>query len=129
MDRMNEQERKELDQLLAQREIDLRASVRGLREVFATPDGGAGAPRDGAEDGDARMMATLDITHVHRLEGELRDVLEARERMRQGEYGRCEECDQAIPVARLRVRPEARFCIRHEEAWEKAHPGGGPVQA
>ncbi len=36
---------------------------------------------------------------------------ESLERIRQRTYGRCEECDHAIPGLRLRIRPQARFCI------------------
>ncbi|HZY19015.1 MAG TPA: TraR/DksA family transcriptional regulator [Ramlibacter sp.] len=125
---MNESQRSELDQLLQQREADLRAGVRGLREDIAAPAGDTGPEvRDGPEDGDARMMTTLDVTQLRRQDSELREVIEARERMQRGEYGRCEECDEPIPFERLKARPEARFCIRHEEAWEKAHPQVGAL--
>ena len=126
---MNDASTKEFSDLLARREADLQESLRGLREEIASPDAGTGAVRDSVEDGDARMMASIDLTHVRRLEDELRDVLQARGRLQQGDYGRCEACDEEIPLERLRARPEARFCLRHEEEWEKAHPAGAPVQA
>ncbi|RYF37162.1 MAG: hypothetical protein EOO21_00090, partial [Comamonadaceae bacterium] len=55
--------------------------------------------------------------------------LHDHDRMRSGDYGRCEQCDEPIPFARLQARPEARLCIRDEEAWERAHPQAAPVQA
>jgi RNA polymerase-binding transcription factor DksA len=126
---MNDASTKEFADLLARREADLQESLRGLREDLASPDAGSGAVRDSVEDGDARMMASIDLAHVRRLEDELRAVQQARGRLQQGDYGRCEACDEDIPIERLRARPEARFCLRHEEEWEKAHPAGAPMQA
>jgi len=126
---MDEARTKEFADLLARREADLQESLRVLRDELASPDAGTGAVRDLVEDGDARMMASIDLAHVRRMEDELRDVQQARGRLQQGDYGRCEACDEDIPIERLRARPEARFCLRHEEEWEKAHPAGAPVQA
>ncbi len=84
---------------------------------------------DSVEEGDARMMASVDLEQLRRHEEELLDIRHARDRMHQGEYGRCEECDQPIPFERLKARPQARFCLEHEKAWEKAHPAGSPTQS
>jgi DnaK suppressor protein len=81
------------------------------------------------EDGDARMQSTLELTQLRRGEDELREVRAALQRLRDGGYGLCEECDQPIPFARLQARPEARLCIAHEEAWEKSHPEAGRLLA
>ena len=48
---------------------------------------------------------------AHRLTGAL-------ERLRDGRYGLCEECEQLIPPARLQVLPHARFCIACQEKRE-----------
>ena len=42
---------------------------------------------------------------------ELRQVDEALARMDAGTYGVCANCGRRIPVARLRVRPFAEFCV------------------
>ncbi|KQT13819.1 TraR/DksA family transcriptional regulator [Ramlibacter sp. Leaf400] len=117
-------QRSELQQLMAGREQELEQSMAGLRQELATPSSsGGGEVRDSVEDGDARMAVSVDLVQLRRQEDELRDIRHARDRMRAGDYGRCEECDEPIPFERLKARPAARFCIRHEEAWEKAHPG------
>lgn len=123
---MNDTQGKELATLLEQRRGELERATEALRIALSTPaEAGWPEVRDSVEDGDARMMATLDVTHLRRQEQELRDVVQAQARMRSGEYGRCEACDEPIPFGRLQVRPEARFCIQHEEAWEETHPTGG----
>jgi DnaK suppressor protein len=124
---MNAKERAELADLLQQRRTELQEATQRLRTGLASPaEGGWPEVRDSVEDGDARMMETMDVTSLQRQEAELREVVEAQQRMESGDYGRCETCDEPIPIGRLRVRPEARFCIRHEEAWEKAHPPAAP---
>jgi DnaK suppressor protein len=37
-----------------------------------------------------------------------------------GTYGRCVDCGQQIPAARLEVRPEAARCIADQERFEAA---------
>ncbi|MEU4426474.1 TraR/DksA C4-type zinc finger protein [Actinoplanes sp. NPDC024001] len=38
------------------------------------------------------------------------DTADALRRMSQNTYGICERCRQAIPLGRLRMYPEARYC-------------------
>ena len=41
----------------------------------------------------------------------LAEISEALERIRQGSFGRCEECKEAIPKARLQALPYTRHCV------------------
>jgi DnaK suppressor protein len=58
-----------------------------------------------------------------RLRGRERFLLDkieaALERIRDGEYGMCEECGEAIGMARLRARPVTTLCISCKEDQEK----------
>ena len=49
----------------------------------------------------------------------LRLVEEAIEKMDDGQYGICSECQEPIPEARLKVIPFAEHCINCLEAIEK----------
>ncbi|TFY97689.1 TraR/DksA family transcriptional regulator [Ramlibacter humi] len=120
---------KDLKARLDRREQELEEAIRASRDAVTEPasDGGTDV-RDPVEDGDARMMASLDLAQLRRREDELLEVRRARDRMHQGEYGWCEQCGEPIGFQRLQARPEARFCLRDEEAWEKAHPNGAPAQ-
>jgi RNA polymerase-binding transcription factor DksA len=120
---LNGAQRADLQQRLDRRETELREAIARLRDALAPTAAGGTDVRDSVEDGDARMMTSVDLVQLQRHEEELREVRHARDRMRQGDYGRCEECDEPIPFERLAARPAARLCLRHEEAWEKAHPG------
>ncbi len=52
--------------------------------------------------------------------GQRAQVVEALARLDAGTYGICVDCGQAIPDARLEVRPEAARCIADQEKFEAA---------
>lgn len=47
-------------------------------------------------------------------------LADALERLRDGEYGVCEECGEPIAPARLRVMPEVTTCVRCQDKLERA---------
>lgn len=49
----------------------------------------------------------------------LRQIDEALLKVEDGEYGICEECEEEIPLGRLKVMPFARFCVRCQSDMEK----------
>lgn len=49
----------------------------------------------------------------------LAEIDEALQRMEDGTYGCCEECDEQIGAKRLEIFPTARLCITHQEEQEK----------
>ncbi len=54
-----------------------------------------------------------------RERGKLRQIDEALIRIEDDEYGICEECEEEIPIGRLKVMPFARFCVRCQSDMEK----------
>ena len=49
-------------------------------------------------------------------------LAEALERLRGGEYGICQECDEAIAPARLKAMPEVTTCVRCQDHLEQMSP-------
>ena len=49
----------------------------------------------------------------------LHNIDDALERIEDGEYGICEECEEEIPLGRLKVMPFARHCVRCKSELEK----------
>lgn len=121
---LDPQQLSQFDQQLAEREAELARSVHDEREEFSDP-GTQGWPevKDSVEDGDARMMASLELTQLRRNEHALGEVQEARRRIREGSYGFCEDCGEPIGVERLRAVPTARYCLPHEEQREREQAG------
>ena len=56
-------------------------------------------------------------------DGQSGQVLEqigaALDRIKEGTFGRCEECEKDIPSARLEVLPYARYCVSCAEKLER----------
>ena len=73
------------------------ARLKELTEITAD----TGDP-DQAHDRAALLAATRHS--LERITGALRRIAD-------GTYGRCEHCDTAIPVERLEILPQARFCV------------------
>ena len=47
------------------------------------------------------------------------EVDEALDRIENGTFGICEECEEAIALKRLEAIPNARYCVRCKESLEK----------
>ncbi len=50
---------------------------------------------------------------------ELTRIEKALHRIELGNFGVCEDCDDQIPLKRLRVRPDATLCLNCQEANER----------
>ena len=79
-----------------------------------------GSLADGADvicrNADREMSFTTRSLLVERA----RKLGQALERLRGGDYGRCEECDELIAPARLRAMPEVTTCVRCQDMLERA---------
>ena len=73
--------------------------------------------------GDA--LADLNLAIVDRHVRELRDIEAAKARVRDGRYGTCVDCGDAIVPARLRAMPTAQRCQSCQQHREKtfSHEG------
>jgi len=50
----------------------------------------------------------------HSLENRLQNIDLALKKIKQGKYGKCENCNKEIDESRLRVSPEAKYCMKCE---------------
>ena len=75
--------------------------------------------------GDLGDYATSDMVaeyaHIfgERLRRRLILIEEALEAIEDGDYGICEECEEAIGEKRLQLMPFARFCVRCQSELER----------
>ena len=60
----------------------------------------------------------VDLARSDRDTAELRAVNEALARLQSGEFGRCLDCDAAIPFDRLQHNPQAARCVGCQAAVE-----------
>jgi len=106
-----------LRQILIKRRDALRRALAGdlslLKELRGQSTGDViDAALDSAQDELSSQIAEVESR-------ELSNIETALERMRQGEYGRCDGCGNGIPLARLQALPYATMCIQCQREAEK----------
>ena len=77
----------------------------------------------GREEGDVSTMNFSCLMNILQLESSrsvLRQLEKAMARMKEGDYGICESCGDAIHVERLRLIPYAALCAPCQEYEERA---------
>jgi DnaK suppressor protein len=116
----------ELRQILIKRRDALRKALAGdlslLKELRQQTSGDmVDAALDAAHDEISSQLAEVESRELGNIENAL-------ERMRDGQYGLCEMCDCAIPMARLQALPYATLCINCQREAEKTGAGGGGNQ-
>lgn len=109
-------------------EGELRRTVARLRALGApvpVDHGMPGFAGDSAYDlfdqADAIATRESHFASRERLIARLEQIREALERLAEGRYGLCVECEQPISPARLRAIPEAATCVACQERREREH--------
>jgi len=93
--------------------------IEELRAGGAGPFG-LGFPGDLADMASQENEWQLDTALRAGLAEEFEEVEEALQRVRDGEYGYCENCHRPIRLSRLRALPQAILCIRCKRQEETA---------
>ncbi len=103
-----------------------KAAFEKQLEKFAKKDGKTAGDWDtvfpkygGQESGSAALEKAADeveeystlLPIEHSLEIRLKNIEIALDKIQKGKYGICEKCGKEIPVERLIVSPESRFCL------------------
>ena len=94
--------------------ILLKMKEETLREISKSVKSGSDMPI-GEPSGDIYDQASserdreLDLLLGDREREKLRNIDEALMKIDEGEYGICEECEEEIPVGRLKIVPFARY--------------------
>lgn len=57
---------------------------------------------------------------INALEKNLNEINLALEKIAKRKWGRCEKCQNQIDPARLKLLPEARFCVECEKKLKKS---------
>lgn len=68
-----------------------------------------------------RAFVDVEVALIDRQVKELRDIEAARQRMHNGAYGTCADCEEAVPYARLLAYPIAKRCITCQQEHDKTH--------
>jgi len=110
---------KEISDILQQMKDDT------LREISKTVKNGADTMAAGEPSGDIYDQASserdreLGLLLGDREREKLHSIDEALLRIDEGEYGVCEECEEEIPLGRLKAMPFTRHCVKCKSDLEK----------
>ena len=73
-----------------------------------------------------RELATDEAASVafERRHSRAAEAIDALQRIQDGTYGICVDCDRKIPIARLQVKPEATRCVTCQTEYERCSANG-----
>jgi DnaK suppressor protein len=112
---MRQRDLKLFRKLLDERKREILQEAERALDTMNEPEEAFADPTD-------RAAMESDRTLVLRMRDRERKLLgkidEAFERIDDGSYGRCEECDGEIGIERLKARPVTTFCIGCKSAQE-----------
>ena len=104
--------------------ILLKMKEETLKEINKAMKSGSETPT-GEPSGDIYDQASserdreLDLLLGDREREKLKNIDEALLKIEEGEYGICEECEEEIPIGRLKIVPFARYCVKCKADIEK----------
>lgn len=78
------------------------------------------APGDAADESVVDTSADYFLSRANTAQAELKEIGDALDRIDQGIYGMCENCESPIALDRLRNLPYARYCIDCQTALERS---------
>lgn len=107
----------EAERLLRERERETLEELKSLRESTAP------SPVDGSMGRlsyiDAHQQHQMTLAGQRRLEVQLETIRGALARVKEGTYGKCVGCGEAIAPSRLEAAPETPFCAPCKESLER----------
>jgi RNA polymerase-binding transcription factor len=111
-----------MDEIRHRIKHELNAAITRLRHL----DGAVGLeelPRPALADEVDEIQASerreIGFATRELLVGRVNRLSAALERLSQGQYGICAECEERISVARLRALPEVQTCVRCQDRLER----------
>ncbi|MES2205581.1 MAG: TraR/DksA C4-type zinc finger protein [Pseudomonadota bacterium] len=120
-----------LQQLLDSQEQDAQTEIRAetrhrLEEPYSDLAGEVADPGDNSV---ADLIIDVENARLDRQATVVNDIDAARERIKDGSYGICFDCEEDIDYERLLVAPTALRCIRCQEAYERTFASAAAPRA
>jgi DnaK suppressor protein len=104
-----------LERMLRDRQAEIRNRLRSLREVMPAKDVDV---KDAEEQSMEDFVRDMDVTLIVMESETLRRIDEALQRLADGAYGICADCEEPIAEARLQALPFATLCRDCQERAE-----------
>lgn len=90
-------------------------AIPGIGDWQGTTGGLVGEEADPNDAADQMEELATNVPLVEELEKRYKEVASALQDMEHGVYGICEDCEDIIPIDRLRANPAARTCLAHSK--------------
>lgn len=119
---MNKRDQKKFEKLLNAERERLTEGIRKLeKDTLYQPasDNNASDLQSYAEVGTDNFERETALRVASGESEWLQEVTDALERIKEGTFGQCEGCAEAIPKKRLEVFPAARYCIECKSKLER----------
>ncbi|ACM19281.1 zinc finger transcriptional regulator, TraR/DksA family [Geotalea daltonii FRC-32] len=113
-----------VDKLDEMKAILLKMKEETIKEISKSLKSGSDIPTN-EPSGDIYDQASserdreLGLLLDDREREKLRNIDEALLKIEEEEYGICEECEEEIPIGRLKIVPFARYCVKCKADIEK----------
>lgn len=107
------------EQLLCARERELCALLGARDAALHADELPRGEVTDFKEGAAEASLVAVDAAQAENAGVELEQVLAARRRLRDNEYGSCLDCGDPIPLERLLAMPAAPYCVSCQGARER----------
>lgn len=126
MDELTSSERDSLATMLSERKQMMRDEIRsGLAGIRGeTREDLLSGTSDAGDESLAMLITDVAYAEVARDAAELQDIVGAEARLAAGTYGKCIDCDEPAPYARLAAYPTAK----EDRAFKRTFPPQGPLQ-
>ena len=112
----------EYDHLLARRELELCAVLRAREEQLHVESAGQDGISDFKDLATRESQESVDEVQAEHAAHDLEQVIAARRRLQELNYGRCLDCGEPIDLRRLSAMPATPYCTscqsRHENQRE-----------
>jgi DnaK suppressor protein len=116
-----------MDEIRQRLEHDLNAAMARLRHLEGTVGleelprsvGSNCALADEIDEIQASEQREIAFATRELLVGRVNRLSAALDRLSQGQYGTCAECEEPISAARLRALPEVQTCVRCQDRLER----------
>lgn len=111
-----------IDQLLAERQAQLKQEIKSVSTEIEA-DLARASEREVGDDAAKYAVQeeiSVDQAEISRDKAELAGLDMARQRIADGTYGLCVDCDVSIPAARLSAHPAALRCTACQTQFERS---------
>lgn len=102
--------------LLEERQRLLNSAATSRRRDFSIPTEDLA---DEADQTSVELTQGVVFTLREKEQRTLSDIDNALQKMEEGTYGLCEDCEEPIGAKRLELNPTARLCLTHQEEVER----------